>query len=80
MSVVDRAHLLNDAFSLADATQLPFSIALDLTKYLANETSFTPWSVASSKLRGVKSKLYFTEEFSHFRVFIDLSWQRHVLI
>lgn len=68
MSVVDRAHLLNDAFSLADAAQLPFSIALDLTKYLANEISFTPWDVVTSRLKKVKTLLYFTEDYSNFKV------------
>lgn len=68
MSVGDRANILNDAFSLADATQLPFAIALDLTKFLKNEKSFTPWTVAATRLSSTKNMLYFTDEYSSFRV------------
>ena len=67
-SVSDRAHLLNDAFSLAEATQLEYQIALNLTKYLANETEFVPWSVASSKILGLKSLLYYTDVYQKFTV------------
>lgn len=58
MSVLDRAHLLHDAFSLAAAQQLPYSTALEMTKYLKKETSFVPWDVASSKLKGIRNLLY----------------------
>lgn len=68
MSTVDRAHLLNDAFSLADATQLPFSVPLNLTKFLAKERSFVPWRVASTRLKSIKTLLYYTELYPQFRV------------
>lgn len=67
-SVSDRGHLLNDAFSLAEATQLDYRIALDLTTYLANEDTYVPWSVAASKLGGLKNYLYYTELYSKFKV------------
>ncbi|XP_063704235.1 glutamyl aminopeptidase-like [Culicoides brevitarsis] len=67
MSTVDRAHLLNDAFSLADATQLPFSVPLNLTQFLANERSFVPWKVAATRLKSIKSLLYYTELYPQFR-------------
>lgn len=53
-SDADRAHLLNDAFSLAEAVQLEYNVPLDLTKYLEKETKNVPWSVAAGKL----SKMY----------------------
>lgn len=68
MSTVDRAHLLNDAFSLADATQLSFSVPLNLSKFLANERSFVPWRVAATRLKSIKGLLYYTELFPQFRV------------
>ncbi|XP_055901791.1 uncharacterized protein LOC129938333 [Eupeodes corollae] len=66
-SVSDRAHLLNDAFTLADATQLTFKTALDLTKFLQNELEYVPWNVASSKLLSMKNLLYYTDVFKDFR-------------
>lgn len=65
-SVSDRAHLLNDAFSLAEATHIKYDTALELTRYLAKETEYVPWSVASSKLRSLKGLLYYTDLYPKF--------------
>jgi glutamyl aminopeptidase len=70
MSVLDRAHLLNDAFSLAEAIQVPYSTALTMTKYLKQETHFVPWDVASSKLKNIRSLLYYTEHYQKFREYV----------
>lgn len=62
MSAVDRASLLDDVFALADATQVTYETAFDLTRYLIDETAFVPWVVASRKLLTLKTKLYYTPE------------------
>lgn len=67
LSVLDRAHLLNDVFSLAEALQVPYDTALTMTKYLKAEPHFVPWTVASSKLRDIRSLLYYTEHFQKFK-------------
>lgn len=67
-STADRAHLLNDAFSLAEATQLDYEVALNLTRYLANETENVPWSVAATKLSGIRKLMSQTENYSKFLV------------
>lgn len=73
MSVLDRAHLLNDVFSLAEAAQVPYDTALTMTKYLRNETHFVPWDVASSKLNGIRNLLYYTELYPKFKQYaVDL--------
>lgn len=41
--VLNRAQLISDSFNLARAGQLNYTIALELTKYLKNEDSTTPW-------------------------------------
>lgn len=63
-STADRAHLLNDAFSLAEATQLNYDVPLNLTKYLAGETENVPWSVAASKLNGIRRLMSHTENYN----------------
>ncbi|XP_075149954.1 glutamyl aminopeptidase-like [Haematobia irritans] len=60
----DRAHLINDVFALADACQLEYSIALDLSKYLKKELDYVPWSVAASRLSALKSLLSSTDVYS----------------
>lgn len=66
-SVGDRASLLNDAFALADSTQLPYEIAFDMTKYLAKEEDYVPWSVAASKLTSLKRTLYYTNSYAKYK-------------
>lgn len=70
MTALDRAHLLNDAFSLAEALQVSYDTALTMTKYLKNETHFVPWDVASSKLKNIRSLLYYTELYPRFKDYV----------
>lgn len=57
-SVSDRVQLLNDAFLLAEATQLEYKVALDLTSYLVKETEYVPWSVAIDNLLAIRKLVY----------------------
>lgn len=68
-SAADRAHLISDAFALADAGQLNYSIALNLTKYLSKEMEYVPWSVAISRLINIRNRLYNTDKYYEFLVF-----------
>lgn len=61
--MADRASLLNDAFALADSTQIPYNMPLDMTRYLAKEDQYVPWSVAASKMVSLKHTLMFTDTF-----------------
>ncbi|XP_017874509.1 PREDICTED: glutamyl aminopeptidase [Drosophila arizonae] len=62
-NVADRAHLLNDAFALADASQLSYRVPLEMTAYLPNEREFVPWYVASSGLLSLIDQLMFTDTY-----------------
>lgn len=82
-SAGDRASLLNDAFALADATQLPYEIAFDMTKYLAKELDYVPWSVAASKLTSLKRTLFYTSSYVKYKkyataliepIYTSLTW------
>lgn len=68
LSVSDRTNLLEDAFSLADASELEYSIAMDLTLYLPEERHSIPWSVADTKLTTVDTLLSSTDISSKFKV------------
>lgn len=67
MSILDRAHLLNDAFSLAEARELNFEVALDMTRFLNRETSFVPWETGAGKIKSIKNLLYYTPVYTKFR-------------
>lgn len=71
MTALDRAHLLNDVFSLAEGLQVPYDTALTMTKYLKSEKHFVPWDVASSKLNSIKNLLYFTEVYPKFKKYLS---------
>ncbi|XP_045478249.1 glutamyl aminopeptidase isoform X5 [Harmonia axyridis] len=83
LPVSDRTHLLEEAFSIARSGQLSYEIPLELTKYLKDETNYTPWEVASSKLLELLKLLKASrkeQEFKHYVIKIlnpiykNLSW------
>lgn len=55
MTPSDRANILNDVFTLAQASEEKYDLALDISKYLTNEKEYVPWSVGSSQLSSLKS-------------------------
>lgn len=69
-SVLDRAHLLNDVFSLAQAGEVPYETALKMTEYLGQESLFMPWSAVASKLKSMKALLYNTEVYKPFMDYV----------
>lgn len=62
----NRAHLLNDVFSLADANQLSYEVALDMTTYLRKENDFVPWNVAATKLQALQGNLIYTDAYVNY--------------
>ena len=61
LSAVDRAQLIDDAFSLLQAGQLSETIPLELLKYLKHERSLVPWQVALSHLSSLSEMFMETE-------------------
>lgn len=70
-SVLDRAHLLNDVFSLAQAQEVPYETALQMTEYLGQETSFVPWDAVSTKLKNIRNLLYNTEFYKPLLTYVN---------
>ncbi|XP_060566248.1 aminopeptidase N-like [Ruditapes philippinarum] len=54
---INRAQIINDAWSLARSGDLDMSLALRTTEYLNKEREWIPWSAASSQLGFVGSML-----------------------
>lgn len=44
---------MEDALSLADASELEYDVAMDMTLYLSKERHAIPWKVAYSKLMAI---------------------------
>ena len=59
----DRASLLNDAFSLAESGHIPYTVPLDMTKYLKNEFNLVPWKTVYRKMIDLKEILTYTPSF-----------------
>ncbi|XP_062606094.1 leucyl-cystinyl aminopeptidase-like isoform X2 [Saccostrea cucullata] len=49
--VRDRAQLIDDVFSFARAGLLNITVAVEITKYLENESDFLPWLMATLNLK-----------------------------
>lgn len=70
LSVSDRAHLLEDAFSLAAAGELDYAVAMNMTAYLPQEHHAVPWKVAESKLAVIDTLLSSTTSSSKFKKYV----------
>ncbi|XP_066993050.2 glutamyl aminopeptidase isoform X2 [Anabrus simplex] len=66
----DRANLLEDAFSIADAELVNYDVALEMTKYLTKEDQYVPWSVASTMFRKLRSLLIGTSAYADLRRYL----------
>ena len=67
---MDRASLLNDAFSLADASILSYGIPLKMTTYLSKETHLVPWQTVSDKLGSLGNLLESCPIYPKFKEFV----------
>ncbi|GLG95614.1 Aminopeptidase N, partial [Gryllus bimaculatus] len=70
LDAADRANLLDDAFSLADAGLLRYEIALEGTRYLRQETEYIPWHVATSKFKKLLRLLHGSLAYSDTRSYV----------
>ncbi|KAG7211605.1 hypothetical protein KM043_010860 [Ampulex compressa] len=56
--VINRAALLDDAFNLARAGYLDYSVPFDLSKYLIRETEYEPWLAAVNSFNFLNQALH----------------------
>ncbi|XP_063847044.1 glutamyl aminopeptidase-like [Scylla paramamosain] len=78
LSPPDRASLIDDAFNLASAGQLPYPTVLSLIAYLDRETHYIPWATASSHLDKMGRLLRRTEAYPNFRKYMVSLVKGHV--
>lgn len=67
---LDRAHLINDAFSLAESGHIAYDIPLSMTKYLKKETHLVPWETVFEKLIRMSTKLRYTDAYPLLRKYL----------
>ncbi|XP_053669023.1 aminopeptidase N-like [Anopheles marshallii] len=67
----NRAQLLNDAYNLARADRIDFTVPLRMMSYLRKETQYAPWTAAGSALTYFYNKLRGTEHYDHFLVYVN---------
>lgn len=68
ISVINRAQLIDDAFNLARAGFLDYSVAFNLTRYLQYEVEYIPWKSASTGLKFLDAMLCRTKIYGAFQV------------
>nr|XP_018898450.1 PREDICTED: glutamyl aminopeptidase-like isoform X3 [Bemisia tabaci] len=68
-NAADRASLLNDAFSLAKASHLSYSVPLNLCKYIKSENHSVPIAVVLDKFKDIKELLRDTPIYDEFLAF-----------
>ncbi|XP_052090870.1 uncharacterized protein LOC127727793 [Mytilus californianus] len=68
--VINRGQIINDAWNLAKAEELPVTIALETLNYLDKEMDYVPWAAATRELAYVDDMLSKTETFGDFQNFV----------
>ncbi|XP_053976697.1 aminopeptidase N-like [Hylaeus volcanicus] len=67
---VNRAQLIDDALALARERRLNYTIALTVTKFLAKEKDYIPWTTAFRHLNFFESVLYSSDKYSKFETYV----------
>nr|XP_022330971.1 endoplasmic reticulum aminopeptidase 1-like [Crassostrea virginica] len=66
----DRAGFISDAFEFSRSGLLDITVALEMTKYLADEEDFLPWSSAVNALTYIKQRIQYREEITSFKEYV----------
>lgn len=64
----NRAQIIDDALTLARAGKLDYRIALNLTRYLSNESEYVPWRSALGALSFIDSMMSSGSDYYLFKV------------
>ncbi|TKR69186.1 hypothetical protein L596_021371 [Steinernema carpocapsae] len=70
IDIKSRARLIDDAFTLAEANQLPYETALNITRYLSKETELLPWAMALDGVNVLLANFREEPELEHLRTYI----------
>ncbi|XP_063229949.1 uncharacterized protein LOC134535043 [Bacillus rossius redtenbacheri] len=66
---VNRAQILNDAFTLAEEGRLDYGLVVGLLRYLPRETDYIPWAAAMKGLTTLNDKVKMSPDYSVFQEF-----------
>ncbi|XP_018306529.1 aminopeptidase N isoform X2 [Mycetomoellerius zeteki] len=70
ISTINRAQLIDDALNLARASKLDYTIAFDVTSYLAHEIEYLPWNAALNAMDYLNDMLIKTQGYDKFRLYV----------
>ena len=65
---MERSSILDDAFNLAQATELDYKTALDLTKYMTDEMHYFPWRTTTVAFSYISHMMYGHQDYYRLRV------------
>lgn len=71
---------MEDAFSLADAAEIEYKIALEMTNYLSTELHSVPWHMAAQKLLNINTLLASTSASVKFKVKFSMNRVRGLIL
>jgi aminopeptidase N len=68
--VINRAQLIDDAYTFARVNQVPYSTVFGLLEYLSHELDYAPWTPASRALTAIDRRMASLESYHHFQSFV----------
>lgn len=78
--VLNRAQLLDDAFSLSRAGLLNYTTALELSTYLTEEIHLIPWLSYSDIISFINRQLLGTDIYNSFKVSRMFLWNKSICL
>ncbi|XP_022919418.2 glutamyl aminopeptidase-like [Onthophagus taurus] len=71
METADRAHLIEETFSLAESGRLSYEVPLSLSRYLVNEVQFVPWAAFFYSIKPVIDLMRDSEHFDKLNKYVQ---------
>ena len=78
--VLNRAQLLDDAFSLSCAGLLNYTTALELSTYLTEEIHIIPWLSYNDIISFFNRQLHGTDIYNSFKVSMVFLWNKCIFL
>ncbi|CAK1546283.1 unnamed protein product [Leptosia nina] len=68
--LLNRAQIVDDSFNLARTGRLDYEFALDVSRYLVNESDYIPWGSANNAFAYLDVVLSGTDAYPHFQEYV----------
>lgn len=70
LTIADKAHLIEEAYRLAQSGDISYDIPFNLTKQMKDEVEYIPWSVVATMLQELNIYLANSDVYTEYKVYV----------